>query len=481
MVETFANRIGGREIEPTELVDVRDPAEAASIVGRIAVSSPDDVAAATSAAAAAFREWSAVDPVDRATLLRAAAEALDAGSADRAILLARESGSLIGDARRGVDLMSRALRYYASAGETFPWDEELPSPNGRVVVTHQSMGVAAVIVPWNAPTTLGFLAIAPILMAGNTVVLKPPTDAPLALIDAVRTIEPLFPAGTLNVVTGPGPTVGMALVTDPRVRRVNFTGSTEAGKAVLAAAAPTVKRVSLELGGNDPAIVLEDADLDHAVPELVAGVFAHAGQICYDVKRIYVHQRRYADFVERFTAATDALVVGNGLDERATMGPVINESQQQRVRSLVEDARRDGATVRTVGQTLDPTTWERGHFLLPSVVTDVDGSFDLVACEQFGPAIPIMAFRDEDEAVALANDGPFGLSSSIWTPDEARAERLARRIEAGTTFINVHRRGASGVDMPFGGFKESGLGRSHGVIALEEQLEPHTISTRRPG
>ena len=480
MTETFAIRIGAREAASRTWIDIVNPADRSEIVGRVGVATTDQVASATQAAAAAFGTWSATPHIDRAACLREAAQALEDRAPARATLLARESGSLIEDARRGVDLIGRALTFYAGVGERFAYDEELPSPNGRVTVTHQPMGVAAVIVPWNAPTTLGFFAIAPALMAGNTVVLKPPTDAPLALIEAIRTIEPYFPAGTLNVVTGPGASVGAALVADPRVRRINFTGSTAAGKAVLAASAATVKRVSLELGGNDPAIVLDDADLDHAVPELVAGVFAHAGQICYDVKRIYVQRRRLRDFVARFTAVADGLVVGNGLDDRTTMGPVVNETQLDRVVALVDAARRGGATVRTVGQRLDPASWDRGTFLLPAVVSDVDRSLDIVTCEQFGPAIPIMPFDDEDEAIALANDSQFGLSSSIWTVDEERALRLARRVEAGTTFINVHRRGASGIDMPFGGVKESGLGRSHGVIAFEEQLELHTISTRRP-
>jgi aldehyde dehydrogenase len=245
-------------------------------------------------------------------------------------------------------------------------------------------------------------------------------------------------------------------------------------------AAPTIKRVSLELGGNDPAIVLEDVDMDYVVPELVQGVFGLNGQICYDVKRIYVQETRYREFVDRFTEATAKFVVGNGLNPAATLGPVINEKQRNWVNGLIEDARARGAKVNVVGSKLDESAWPHGWYILPAVVSDVEQSAEVVSCEQFGPVIPIMPFKTEDQAIALANDSNYGLTSSVWTPDEERAWRLARKIQAGSTFINIHKRGASGMDMPYGGFKESGLGRGHGVVALEEQLEMHTISTRRP-
>jgi aldehyde dehydrogenase len=474
-------RIGGHAVMTDEWITVVNPADIRETVGRVPKSDLAHVRAATAAAAAAFPVWSAVPPVERAAILRAAGEALRAGAEERSTLLTREGGALFSEARRSVMGAVRNLDYYAKVGEAFEFEEELPSPNGRVVVVREPMGVAALIVPWNSPINLAFLGLGPILMAGNTVVVKPPSDAPLALMDSLRVIEPLFPAGTINVVTGPGETVGLGLASDPLVRKVNFTGSSSAGKEVLAAAAQTVKRVTLELGGNDPAIVLEDVDLDFVVPELIQGVFYVAGQICYDPKRIYVHRSLYSDFVERFTAAAAEKIVGRGLDPRVTMGPVVNARQHRWVSGLIEDARARGATVTTVGSKLDPDVWKHGHYLLPTIVTGADHSFDVVSCEQFGPVIPILPFDDEAEAIALANDSDFGLTSSIWTNDLPRANRVARRIQAGSTFINVHRGGATGVDMPYGGMKESGLGRGHAVVALEEQFELHTISSRRPG
>jgi aldehyde dehydrogenase len=418
---------------------------------------------------------------ERAAQLRDAAAAVLDDLEDRAVTLVRESGKVIAEARNEQRAASRTLEYYADVAEAFRLTEELPSANGQVLVAREPMGVASVIVPWNAPILLALLGVAPALAAGNTVVVKPSSEAPLALIDFLRVVAERLPDGVLSVVTGSGADVGDVLVTHPLVRRMMFTGSTEVGREVAAAAMATLKRATMELGGNDPALVLHDADLDgDVVPEILASVYATSGQVCYSVKRIYVHESLHDEFVERFTAALGSFVVGNGLDPRTDLGPVINRSQLERVRGLVDEARAKGATVASVGKKLDPDSWERGWFHLPTVMTGVDHSFGVVSCEQFGPVIPIMSFRSEDEAVELANDTEFGLASSIWTTDEERAFELARRIEAGTTFVNVHRPGASGVDMPFGGFKQSGIGRGHGVVALEEQFELHTLSSRRP-
>jgi len=472
--------IGGSPVSRAERIDVISPSNTAWRVGSIPGGTVEDVRGAVAAAGRAFREWSRVSFADRAATLVQAAEALLAGEPERAVLLAAENGQTLAEATGGVRGCSRTLRYYADMAASFPLVDELPTPNGRVLVSRDSMGVAVLIVPWNAPTRLAFLGLAPILLAGNSVVVKPPSEAPLALIDALTAVAPLFPPGTINIVTGRGDSVGRALVSDPGVRKVNFTGSTATGKEIVRLAADTLKRLSLELGGNDPAVVLADADLDHAVPELVRGSFALSGQMCYDVKRIYVEADLYPEFVARFTAATDELVVGDGLDPRSTMGSMISDGQRGRLDRLVADARRDGGRIEEVGHRLDESTWGRGYFRLPAVVTGVDERSELVHSEQFGPAIPIMSVASVDEALERANATEYGLAASVWSRDEERAFGLAARIEAGTSFVNVHRLGASGDDMPFGGFKESGLGRSHGVVALEEQFELHTISSRRP-
>jgi aldehyde dehydrogenase len=235
------------------------------------------------------------------------------------------------------------------------------------------------------------------------------------------------------------------------------------------------------LGGNDPAVVLKDADLDgDMIPELVKSVYPTSGQVCYAVKRIYVQEPLFHEFVDRFMAASDELVVGDGLNPRTDLGPLINRRQLSFVEGLVADSKERGARVTTLGVKLDASSWERGYFHMPTVITDVDHSYRVVEAEQFGPIVPVMPFSTIEEGVGLANDTNFGLAASIWTGDEERGLSLARDIQAGTTFVNTHRPGSSGVDMPFGGFKESGIGRGHGVVALEEQFELHTLSTRRP-
>ena len=418
---------------------------------------------------------------ERQRLRRIAKEVLES-TKDREVLLVRESGKVLREATGEMVAASRVLEYYADLGENFDMVTDLPSPNGTVKVTHDPMGVATVIVPWNAPILLGMLSIAPALLAGNTVVVKPSADAPLALIDWLRVMDEHLPDGVINAVSGAGDQIGRALVTNPLVRRIMFTGSTEVGRSVAADAMASLKRVSLELGGNDPALVLADADLDgDVIEELVRSVYPTSGQVCYAVKRIYVQEPLFGTFVDRFSEASDRLVVGNGLDPKTDLGPLINQRQLAYVESLVADAQTHGANVTTLGSKLDPQDWEKGLFHLPTVVTEVDQARAIVQAEQFGPVIPIIPFETEAEGIALANDTSFGLASSIWTSDEEHGFDLAREIQAGTSFVNTHRPGSSGVDMPFGGFKQSGLGRGHGVVALEEQFELHTLSSRRPG
>lgn len=473
--------IDGEAVTREVTTPVLNPADYEERVGTVPKASLADAEAALRAASKAFGDWSRRSIQERAHALRLMADAVLENTDDRAKLLVRESGKILAEARGEIAAGSRVLAYYADLAESFELIEELPSPNGKVFVARESMGVAAVIVPWNAPILLAMLSIAPALLAGNTVVVKPSSDAPLALMDFIRVMGRHLPPGVLNVVTGEGAEVGNALVTHPLTRRVMFTGSTEVGRQIASVAMHTIKRVSLELGGNDPALVLADADLDgDLIPELIAAVYPTSGQVCYAVKRIYVQEPLYEKFVEDFIAASDELVAGDGLDPRSDLGPLINGRQLAFVQGLVSDARDRGARVAEVGEQLDPSTWDRGYFHLPTVITGADQSSTVVRCEQFGPVVPILPFTAIEEGIALANDTEFGLAASIWTSDEDRGFSLARGIEAGTTFINTHRPGSSGVDMPFGGFKQSGLGRGHGTVALEEQFELHTLSTRRP-
>ena len=472
--------INGEEVDTQDRVSIVNPANTEEVVGTMPKGTVEHAHRAVEAAHKAFPAWSAMTMKERAAAVAQAVRALLPQMEERAILMTRENGKTLGESRFDVSAAPRITDYYEQLVPDFPLEMELPSPKGRVLLLRQPMGVASVVVPWNAPVLLGFLGIAPALMAGNTVVAKPSTFCPLAFMDTIRVMAPHLPPGVLNAVIGSGGTIGKELVTHPLVRRVLFTGSVEVGKQIMQDAAATLKRCTMELGGNDPAIVLDDVNLDTAIPGLVRASYACAGQICYDIKRIYVQRAIYDKFVQRFTEAVDQWHVGYGLDPQVQMGSLTTKSQFQFVNELLDQLRSSNAkTVQLGKKVIDDNQWGRGLFIAPHVVTEVDYNAPIVTCEQFGPVVPILPFDTEDEAVRLANDTEFGLASSVWTSDEDRGWKVARRIQAGSTFINAHA-GASGVDMPFGGFKWSGVGRSHGIVALEEQFELQTVSTRQP-
>jgi aldehyde dehydrogenase len=468
------------ERQPSDnLKPVINPAQVDEVVGHVALGTAEDADAAVVAADGAFPSWSALSADERAKLLLKAAETIEVCIEDRARLLTREHGKVLWESKTDAIGAVKILRYYAGLAEEYAQDKVIEDARGRIVLTRRPIGVGVVIVPWNYPVLLAFLMLAPALLAGNTVVVKPSELTPLALCDTLRILAEELPPGVVNVVPGYGHQVGAALVRHPRVRKISFTGSVDTGRTIMREAASTVKNVGLEMGGNDPALILESATIsDRLISELIKSVFISSGQICYNVKRLYVQRAHYDDFVEQFTQAADEIVVGNGLDSRSTIGPLNNERQFRFVSDLVERTRRSSAVVRTVGRKLDPTTWDRGYFLLPTVVTGIHPESELVACEQFGPVIPILPFNTEEEAVRLANATEFGLAASVWTDDVDHGFDVARQLEAGTAFVNVHRVGASDVSMPFGGFKQSGIGRGHGFIALEENSELQTLAHR---
>ncbi len=472
---------GQTQFDADHALVVTNPAHHTEAVGRRAVGTGGYAQAAVEAATSAFEGWSALTAAERAQRMLAAAEAIEAGNDERAKILTREHGKPLSEAAHDVGGAPKILRYYAGLADRLDTPDVTNDNLGRIVRLLRPMGPTAVIAPWNAPVYLSYLMIAPALLAGNTIVIKPPSYTPLAVTDTLLELDRHLPSGVINVVPGSGPEVGAALVRHPSVRNIRFTGSTETGKQLMRDAADSVKNIGLELGGNDPAVVLEGATIsDQLISEFVRGVYAGTGQICYNIKRIYVHRSLYEDFVDRFTSAVDQMVVGDGLEPDVTMGPLNNEAQFKFVDALVGRTRTNGATVATLGQRHDPTTWDDGWFILPSVVTGLAQGAELVQCEQFGPVIPILPFDEEAEAIALANQSEFGLAASVWDDDVDHAFDVARQIEAGTVFVNVHRVGASDVSMEFGGFKQSGLGRGHGWVAVEENSELQVLA-HRPG
>jgi acyl-CoA reductase-like NAD-dependent aldehyde dehydrogenase len=459
--------IGG-ELEGSEaLFEVIDPA-----TGRAFASCPDASRAqldrAVQAARAAFPAWSALDFVERRAALARFAEALRAAADRIAPILTREQGKPLADARNEAIFAA----HHIDGLSTLALGDELLRDDGqvRVELRHRPLGVVGGIAPWNFPVVLGMHKVAQALYTGNTLVLKPSPYTPLSTLLIAELAADLFPAGVLNILAG-GNDLGRWMTEHPGIDKISFTGSVATGKHVLASASGTLKRVTLELGGNDAAIVLEDADLDLAAAGLFRSAFYNAGQICMAVKRVYVHEAVADALAEKLVALAGAYRVGPGTAEGVQMGPIQNAMQYGKVRALLEDtAARPSAKLLIGGRPLE----REGYFIPPTLVEGLTDDAPLVAEEQFGPVLPLLRFRDEEEAVARANATRFGLSASVWTRDVERGAALAGRLEAGSVAVNQH--GGNQSDVPFGGAKESGYGREHGVMGLRSYMEPQVIT-----
>ena len=461
-------------------LDVNNPAHPDQIVGQVALADHEDVGAAIRAAHAAFPAWADLSYADRAEYLRKAAANLVSDEAhldERIRLFTREHGKVLKEATIEFSRFSDRFVWSAAQAERLAEEEQLPGPPRDTIITRQARGVNSLIVPWNWPLAILGNKLPQALMTGNTVVVKLAEQSPLAPMQTLKLVADVLPPGVINVIASPVNAIGDSLVDDPLVRKVNFTGSIPAGKHIMKVAADTVKPVTLELGGNDAALVLDDAELDdETVHRIVTSTFMTAGQICMAVKRIYVHRSRHDEFVEKFTATANEYVVGDGLEDGVTMGPVNNANQLAIVRDLIEDSRNNGFTVNEVGSIHDESTYADGYFQRPTIVTDCEPGARVVQEEQFGPVVPILPFDTDDDAVHFANDTEFGLCSSVWTNDRDRALTVARRIEAGYTYINGHGPLAQDHRAPFGGFKQSGIGRNLGYEGMLDFMEPHSIA-----
>ncbi|MFD6159834.1 aldehyde dehydrogenase family protein [Nocardia sp. NPDC060256] len=451
-------------------IERENPAHPQDIVGAVTATPPDAVDAVVRNAHRDFHEWSQQPIETRLTALARAADALDARVAELAALLARETGKPVTDCRGEIGFAATYLRWVRGHAAEVLRGHSTDNAHGRITLSPRPFGVVAAITPWNAPIILAMLKLGPALAAGNAVVLKPSPLAPLTVSAAAE----LLPATT--VMHG-GPDTVRALVTHPLVRKVAFTGGEQAGGAIAAAAGEARTPVLLELGGNDPAIFLDDFALSPTDFErLVLASFATSGQVCMAAKRLYVPEHRLTEFVDAYIAAAQRiLIVGEPLDETVTMGPVVTRAAAERIAGLVTDARDRGALIIPLAAA--PTS--DGYFLDPILALNVPDDADLVRREQFGPAVPISTYRDEYEVLTRANDSELGLAASVWSADEDRAFAVAARLEAGFTFINTHNRTGMSLDAPFGGIKNSGFGREFADEGLLEYVQ--TTVTHAPG
>ncbi|WP_137144031.1 aldehyde dehydrogenase family protein [Mycolicibacterium sp. CR10] len=470
--------IDGREETSERTIEVVSPADTRVVLGSVPDATSSQVNAAVEAAATAFPEWSSRPLEERQGALIAAAGVIHNMMEESAALLSRENGKILEESHIDLEFASGICGYTAGiAAETLA-DQEIRDTGGTTLIRRRPIGPVAAVTPWNFPVVLSFMKIAPALAAGNTVVLKPSENSPLVLSEVIRALQQHFPPGVLNMVTG-GDAVGEALVGHPLIRKIGFTGGITTGRKVMAAAAHDIKRVTLELGGNDPAIVLDDVDLSpETMRQIAKGAFGTTGQVCFGLKRIYVPARIHDRFVEAFHAAVDQIVVGPGDDPRSTMGPLNNAEQKGMVEKIVEEARASGATVTTLGQRLDTAAWEHGHFMMPSVITEADPWLAIVEEEQFGPVVPVLRYDELDEVIRVVNRSQYGLAASIWTSDEERAFLLGRRLDTGSVFINSHTFTSLDPRAPFGGAKASGLGREFSPASLHAYTELQTISRR---
>ncbi|HWE33452.1 MAG TPA: aldehyde dehydrogenase family protein [Solirubrobacteraceae bacterium] len=449
---------------PAEMISVIEPATEA-VLERVPRAGVEQVDAAVARAREAHPAWRALAPAGRAALLRALADQLADHHEELAVLEARNAGKPIADARGEMGMVIDTFRYYAGAPER-PLGETIPVAGGQAFTVREPLGVVGLIVPWNFPLVIASWKLAPALAAGNTVVLKPAELTPLtALRFEQLATEAGIPDGVVNVVVGPGSVVGKRLVEHRDVAKIAFTGSTEVGRTIAAGAAATIKRVTLELGGKSPNLVFGDADLDAAAAAAPTAVFGNAGQDCCARSRILVQRSALERFMSRLERAVGAIRVGDPLDERTQMGPLISASQRDHVTSFIDGE----APVAIRGS----APAQAGYWFAPTVLCPVAPGARVAREEVFGPVAAVIPFDDEAHAVGLANDTIYGLSASIWTRDGARALRVARALDAGVVSINSNT--SVRVATPFGGFKQSGYGRELGPHALDAYTEVKSI------
>ncbi|MCR1786261.1 aldehyde dehydrogenase [Nocardioides carbamazepini] len=470
--------IGGTWRQPRggEVIEVRNPATRA-LVGRAALASTGDVDAAVAAARASFDSgvWSRSSPAERAEVLHRAADHLEKRAPELAVSITSELGCPLWFSEMAhVPNPIRHTRYYADLARDFAYDEVRSDGRNASLVTQEPVGVVAAITPWNGPLSTPSLKLAPALAAGCSVILKPPPETPLtayAFADAL--LEAGLPEGVLSIIPGDRE-AGEHLVEHPEVDKIAFTGSSLAGKKIMAAAAARVARVTLELGGKSAAIVLDDADPSVVVPALLPMAMMVNGQACIAQTRVLVPRSRETEFVDALADAMRAQVVGDPMASDTKIGPMVSERQRDRVAGYITVGRQEGARVVTGGESLVlPPELADGWFVPPTLLAGVDNGMRVAQEEIFGPVVAVIAYDDEDDAVRIANDSVYGLSGSVWSADDERAIGVARRVRTGMVSINGR---PQAYGSPFGGYKQSGIGREMGPEGFAAFLETKSIA-----
>ncbi|MBV9945820.1 MAG: aldehyde dehydrogenase [Myxococcales bacterium] len=470
--------IAGRAESPSEPVqEVRDPATQ-RVIGRVTASSAEGVDRAVRAAREAFRGWSARGIAERGEIVGCAAHAIRAAVDDLAPLLTAEQGKPLREAQIELNRAAETLEHYAGLAKELRGAFVLgldPGVNGQVL--RRPLGVVGAIVPWNFPTTLLANKLGPALVAGNTVVAKPADTTPLTTLRVAALMHDAgLPAGVFNVVAGHGADAGEALVTHPLVRKVAFTGSTPTGRRIMSLAAADNKRLTLELGGSDPMIVLEDADLARAASAASMGRFFNCGQACLAVKRLYLAESVADQVIDAVVQKARRLTVGRGTDPRVQLGPLHSERQRAAVEEQLRRTLERGGEVLTGGGRPENGELSHGWFHEPTIVLEPPHDSPMATEEVFGPVLPIWRVRDLDQAIEYANASPFGLGSSIWTSDLDAAAEAAERLDCGYTWINSATKVYD--ELPFGGVKASGFGKEHGSEAFDYYTDQKSVVVR---
>jgi len=453
-----------------ETAIIRNPANEEP-VAEVFIASRQDARLALEAAQKAFSGWSEISPTQRAEVLHDAAELARQRVEEIGLMLTLEQGKPLTDAKREVLASADVFDYYAEEGKRI-FGQWMAGSNlkSRSLVIKQPVGVAALITPWNFPVDLLAWKIGPAVAAGCTIVAKPPSLAPLAATELIKAVNDAgAPPGVVNVVHGRGSEVGAELVENPISRKIAFTGKTDTGRWIMSHAAKHMKRISLELGGQSPFIVCEDASLDRAVAACVQRAFSNMGQICISVNRIYVDETIAEEFISRLVVRTLKLKVGNGLDPEVDLGPMFSQEQRQKTRDHIADALQKGAVLLCGGKEPDGDRYSKGFFFLPTILSNANHSMRVMKEETFGPIAPIMTFRKLDEAIQLANDSEYGLAAYIYTNTLSTAIYAMEKLEAGGIGVNINN--VVDLQAPFGGWKQSGFGRELGSYGIESYLE----------